>query len=276
VEFFTEEARMANPSDIPGAVVPIPEGITAEGFDLAHGVTSTGGILERIAQEVYGDDYAEGVEPFGMSTLWTLRTFAAELQVPAGGTLVDIACGRAGVSLWVARETGANLVGVDWSPVGVAAAAARAGDWLPDGRARFQVGDLVATGLPDESADAALCADGIFFAADRIAAVREVARILRPGARYAFTADEADDGRPRSVPDWRPIIEAGGLEVVARIEIPDWRERLIRTYELWLENLDEVREKLGAESASELRDEAEGVGPTLPDRTGVLYVARRD
>ncbi|MEN2737462.1 class I SAM-dependent methyltransferase [Microbacterium sp. X-17] len=267
---------MAGQAEIAGANVPIPAEITADGFDLGYRVATSGSVLERIMREVDGEDYLEGVEPYGMSTLWTLRTFATELEVPAGGTLVDVACGRAGVSLWLARETGADLIGVDWSPVGVAAATGRAAGWVGEGRARFLVGDLVDTGLPDGCADAVLCADAIFFASDRIAAVREAARLLRPGGRYAFTADEADDGRPRSVPDWRPIIEAGGLQVVSRIEIPRWRERLARMYELWLENLDEVRETFGDEYADELRDEAEAVGPSLPARTGVLYVARRE
>ncbi|WP_426515623.1 class I SAM-dependent methyltransferase [Diaminobutyricibacter sp. McL0618] len=266
---------MVEPIDIPGAIVPIPSTITADAFDQAHTDAAFGTIMARMAREAYGDDYPEEVDPYGMSTLWTLRAFVDELKLAKGETLVDIACGRAGVSLWVVRETGADLVGVDWSPVGVAAAGKRAFTWVGEGRARFQVGDLVATGLPDECADAVLCADAIFFASDRIAAVREAARILRPGGRYAFTADEAKDGHPRSVPDWHPIIEAGGLDVVSRIEIPQWREQLTRLYEIWLENIDEVRETLGEDAANELRDEAESVGPTLVNRTGVLYVAQR-
>jgi ubiquinone/menaquinone biosynthesis C-methylase UbiE len=266
---------MTESIDIPGAVVPPRPGVSVEGFNLAHGDASSDTLMARMAREAYGDDYPEGVDPYGMSTRWTLRTFASQLNVPRGGTLVDIACGRAGVSLWVARETGADLIGVDWSPVGVAEAAKRAEAWVGPGHARFQVGDLVATGLPDECADAVLCADAIFFATDRIAAVREAARLLRPGGRYAFTADESDDGRPHAVPDWRPIIEAGGLDVVARFEVPRWSEQLGRMYEIWLANLDEVRETLGEASAEEMREEAETVGPTLAGRTGVLYVAER-
>ncbi len=266
---------MAESIEIPGAVVPPRPGISAEGFDAAHDAASADTLMARLAREAYGDDYPEGVDPYGMSTRWTLQTFVDQLRIPAGGTLVDIACGRAGVSLWVARETGADLIGVDWSSVAVAEAAKRASAWVGTGRARFQVGDLVDTGLPGECADAVLCADAIFFATDRVAAVREAARLLRPGGRYAFTADESDDGRPHAVPDWRPIIEAGGLEVVERIEIPRWAEQLGRMYEIWLANLDEVRETLGEEAASEMREEAETVGPTLPNRTGVLYVAQR-
>ncbi|ANF31294.1 hypothetical protein A0130_06090 [Leifsonia xyli] len=266
---------MTESIDIPGAVVPPRPGVTAEGFDAAHGDAAADTIMARLAREAYGDDYPDGVDPYGMSTGWTLRTFVEQLRIPEGGTLVDIACGRAGVSLWVARETGADLIGVDWSAVAVAEAAKRASQRVDEGRARFQVGDLVDTGLPDECADAALCADAIFFATDRIAAVREAARILRPGGRYAFTADESDDGRPQAVPDWRPIIQAGGLQVVERIEIPRWAEQLGRMYEVWVANLDEVRDTLGDEAADEMREEAETVGPTLGTRTGVLYVAQR-
>ncbi|MEV8212514.1 class I SAM-dependent methyltransferase [Leifsonia sp. NPDC077715] len=266
---------MTESIEIPGAVVPPRPGVTAEEFDAAHGDAAADTIMARLAREAYGDDYPDGVDPYGMSTRWTLQTFVSQLDVPEGGTLVDIACGRAGVSLWVARETGADLIGVDWSPVAVAEAAKRASQWVDEGRARFQIGDLVATGLPDECADAVLCADAIFFATDRIAAVREAARILRPGGRYAFTAHESDDGRPHAVPDWRPIIEAGGLEVVARIEIPRWAEQLGRMYDVWMANLDEVRQTLGEEAANAMREEAETVGPTLPNRTGVLYVAQR-
>jgi SAM-dependent methyltransferase len=266
---------VTKPADIPGAIVPVRPGVSPEGFDAGYAPEAQAEILQRMAREAYGDDYPDGVEPWGMTTLWTLGTFVRGLGLHEGDELVDLACGRGGVGLWIARATGSKLTGVDWSPVGIAGATARSSQWVPDGRAHFQVGDLAATGLPDESADAVVCADAIFFALDRIAVVREVHRILRPGGRFAFSADESVDGRPSAVPDWRPIIEAGGLAVVERIEIPMWREQLGRMYKIWLDNLDEVAEAINESAANELRDEAQAVGPTLAGRTGVLYVARR-
>jgi len=231
--------------------------------------------MSRLAKQAYGADYPDGVDPLGMTTKEVLRTYLDVLDLGKGTRLVDIACGRAGVSLWLARESGSTLTGVDFSPVAVREAELRSRDWVAPDQARFIVGDLLDTTLPEGSADAVLCADAIFFAADRVAAVAEVCRVLRAGGRYAFTADESDDDRPTGVPDWRPIIEAGGLIVVDCIELPRWREQLTRMYEVWLENLDEVRDVLGEESANDLREEAEMIGPTLVSRTGVLYVARK-
>ena len=50
-------------------------------------------------------------------------------------------------------------------------------------RARFVVGDLAHTGLPQASADAAVSIDAFHFAADPAAAAAEARRILRPGGR---------------------------------------------------------------------------------------------
>ena len=80
------------------------------------------------------------------------------------------------------------------------------------GRARFSVGDLTATGVPSDGAEGAVCADAVFFATDRVAVFAELTRVLRPGARFLFTADESDTDRPSSVPDWAPLIEGRRLD----------------------------------------------------------------
>jgi SAM-dependent methyltransferase len=135
---------------------------------------------------------------------------------------------------------------------------------------------MTATGLDAESVDGAICADAVFFAQDRIAVFVEIERVLRPGGRFLFTADESDDlERPMAVPDWAPIIERGGLIVVSREEIPNWGAQLKEMYEAWVENIDALRTELGNETANDLLAEAQNVGPTLPRRTGVLYTAEK-
>jgi ubiquinone/menaquinone biosynthesis C-methylase UbiE len=261
-------------SPIRGASAPLPPDLTPESFDRAHGTTAKADLLWRLAREAYGDDYPHEIEAWGMTTWWTLGQFIAGLRVGPGQQLVDLACGRAGVGLWLARATGAQLTGVDWSPVAVSEAAARAAQFVPAERASFVVGDLAATGLESGTADGVVCADAIFFAPDRIAVFAEMARVLRPGGRFVFTADESDDpDREMAVPDWRPIISAGGLSVVSRQEIPHWSDDLKRMYDGWLANVDALRENLDAESIDDLVGEATMVGPTLSRRTGVLYTA---
>jgi ubiquinone/menaquinone biosynthesis C-methylase UbiE len=256
---------------LPGANVELPPEITAKVFDRAHGETASSELLWRLSAEAYGADYPTEVQPWGMTTWWTLGRWVSELRIGPGQQLVDLACGRGGPGLWVARAVGADLIGVDWSPVAIRESTARSTQFLPAGRARFQVGDLAATGLPDASADGVMCADAIFFATDRVAAFTEVARVLKPGARFVFTCDEdANAARPTAVPDWTPLVEAGGLVVETKEVIPRFVESVQRMYDLWLANIDALRAELGDLSADDLVDEAERVGPTLASRTALL------
>lgn len=259
-----------------GAVVP-PRPISAEDFDRAHEQTSKSALLWEICRDAYGSDCPAELQAWGMTTWWTLGQFVSGLRLQPGTVLLDLACGRGGVGLWLARALRTRLVGIDWSPAGVKEAVKRAADFVPADRTRFAVGELAATGLDAASIDGAVSADAVFFAPDRIAVFEEVARILRPGARFLFTADEEPvaDQRPAAVPDWTPIVERGGLRVVARHEIPNWAAQLSAMYDAWLANIDALRDELGDDSADDLVAEAHAVGPTLNQRIGVLYVTEK-
>lgn len=149
------------------------------------------------------------------------------LRLPAGETLLDLACGRGGYGLEVAARTGANLVGVDFSTEAVRQAdehARRLGR-----EADFRVGDLAATGLDDGSVDAVLCVDAVQFAEQQDAAYRELRRVLRPGGRVVLTCWEPvdrDDGR---VPDRLRRVDLGaglsgaGFDAVDVRDRPGWR-----------------------------------------------------
>ncbi len=262
---------------LPGAFRGVtPRPISAATFDQAHGVTARSELVRRLAAQAYGEDYPAEVEPWGMTTWWVLGRCVSALRVGPGQLLVDLACGRGGPDLWLARATGAGLIGVDWSPVGVEAAAARAPAFVPAGGARFLVGDLAASGLPGGRADAVVCLDAIFFAADRVAALREVRRLLRPDGRYVFTAPEVRmPTEPSHVSDWMPLLAAAGLRLESKEEVPHFAEQLGRMYELWLEHLDAIRAEVGAAAADRLETEARTVGPRLQNLDPLLIIARR-
>jgi SAM-dependent methyltransferase len=151
----------------------------------------------------------------------------AALRLGAGGTLVDLACGRGGYGLEIAGRTGARLVGVDFSAEAVRQArehARRLG-----AAAEFRIGDLAATGLDTGSADAVLCVDAIHFAPRPEAAYREIARVLSPGGRAVLTNwepltpdDERLPERLRRV-DLRAGLTAAGFVDVEVAERPGWR-----------------------------------------------------
>ncbi|WP_189335404.1 class I SAM-dependent methyltransferase [Actinoplanes ianthinogenes] len=159
-----------------------------------------------------------------------LAEVTEELRLPAGGLLLDVACGRGAYGIEVARRTGARLIGVDFSAVAVEQARSIGARRLPAGRAEFRVGTLLATGLPGGAADGLMCVDAVQFGEPPVAALREFARLLKPGGRLALTCweavDPADDRVPpriKAVHLQRDLPEAGFTDVRVH-ERPVWRE----------------------------------------------------
>jgi len=68
-----------------------------------------------IFRKVYGDDYPEEINPDSFVTITDLRTIAKKLNIGSEKSFIDLGCGRGGPGLWIARETGANYIGIDFS-----------------------------------------------------------------------------------------------------------------------------------------------------------------
>src|SRR5579885_575833 len=99
---------------------------TAEASDGIFTALAQSPTIRRIWREAYGDEYPEEVQPFGFITVSMLQRIAREVLVGPGQTLADLACGSGGPGLWVARATGARLIGVDYSSVAIQQARQRA------------------------------------------------------------------------------------------------------------------------------------------------------
>jgi SAM-dependent methyltransferase len=102
-------------------------------------------------------------------------------HVTAGTRLLDAGCG-AGLLALLASLRGARVTAVDASPALLAVARER----VP--AADVREGDLEALPFADAGFDAATAVNSIFFAADMAAAMRELARVVRPGGRVVITA----------------------------------------------------------------------------------------
>jgi SAM-dependent methyltransferase len=97
-----------------------------------------------------------------------------------GDRVLDVGSGTGALALVVLQEgPTSRVVGIDPSPAYVAYARARAGE----GRATFEEGNAQRLRFPDGSFDAALALLVVNFIPDRdrAAAVREMARVTRPG-----------------------------------------------------------------------------------------------
>jgi uncharacterized protein YhfF/ubiquinone/menaquinone biosynthesis C-methylase UbiE len=175
-----------------------------------------------------------------MLTWQGVAEVAQALRMPRDGLLVDLACGRGGYGIEVARRTGARLLGVDFSQVALEQARLSSARLWPAGQSEFLVGSLMATGLSTGVADGLMCVDGVQFADPPLAALREFRRLLAPGARLVLTcweaADSADErvsARIRAVHLRRDLPAAGFADVQVH-DKPEWREAERR---MWQETL---------------------------------------
>lgn len=111
--------------------------------------------------------------------LWAADLLAL-LALPPRSRVLDVACGTGIVARMAARDTGATIAGLDLhgGMLAVARAQEPTGAWVQGS----------ATALPFASSafDVVVCQQGLQFFPDRLAALREMRRVLRPGGRVAL------------------------------------------------------------------------------------------
>jgi demethylmenaquinone methyltransferase/2-methoxy-6-polyprenyl-1,4-benzoquinol methylase len=121
----------------------------------------------------------------GLHRHWKRRALAWLVPRP-GARLVDLCCGTGDLALLMAARVrpGGTVLGLDAAAAPLAEARLRAArqPWLP---LEWRQADALATGLPDGWADGAAMAYGLRNLADPAAGLRELRRLLRPGARAA-------------------------------------------------------------------------------------------
>lgn len=206
-----------------------------------------------------------GLESTSLLPWVGISDVTAALDVRAGEVVVDLACGRGGYGLEIARRTGARLIGVDFSQVAVSRAREKASEG-----AEFRVGNLTATGLPDGTAAAVMCIDAMQFADPLLAGLAEAYRVLRPGGRLVVTGWQAIDLDNQVVPvrlrrDLGAVMGEAGFVNVAVTEMPHWRAAERALWEAAV-----ALDPAGDPALQSLRDEGERVLPQMDHTRRVL------
>lgn len=168
------------------------------------------GRISTAAAEVYDREFVPALfGPFA-------ALFVEAMGLTAGARILDLACGTGAVALAAERRrgTGAGITAVDINPAMLAVARRKSREiaWR----------EAAAEALPfaDGSFDAVLCQFALMFLADRTTALREMARVTRPGGRIGFTVFETVANSPaydRLVP---LIDEIAGQEAAAALAVP--------------------------------------------------------
>lgn len=245
----------------------------AAGFNAVYAAIQHSQTWRRIGREVFGDDYPEEADPFSRVTLTDLGRIAHELAVGPGQTFADIACGAGGPGLWVARETGAALVGIDISSAAIGQAQERAKTWGLTERATFHVGEAAATGLASASLAGVMSVDAFWLFPNKPAAAVEIARILQPAGRLVFTTWDCRITPPGWAPqlaDHHDLLQQAGFAIEVYEETPDWEQRQRAFTDAYIRAQAELVAEMGDLGHGLVSDPA-----YIAYRTRILVVARK-
>lgn len=148
------------------------------------------GMFDAIAPRY---DLLNHVLSAGLDRRWRVRAVAA-LELPGRARILDLCTGTADLAVTAARaRPGVSVIGVDFAGRMLALARQKVAAARLDDVVSLVRGDATRIPLADSTCDAATVGFGIRNVADPAAALAEIARVLRPGARLAVL----EFGQPR-------------------------------------------------------------------------------
>ena len=180
--------------------------------------------LQRARRSAYPPGEYVGQE--SLMRAGEIRRLADRARIGPGVSVLDVCCGAGGAARFLTAELGCRYLGLDYSPSAVQIARALAGA-LP---CRFEQAHVPP--LPDGRFDVVLLLETMLAFPDKAAVAHEVARVLEPGGRFAFTVEE---GRPLNaaerarmpdadtvwlveLPELTALLQEAGLSVIAQEE----------------------------------------------------------
>jgi len=129
-------------------------------------------------------DLANRVLTAGFDELWR-KSAIDRLGLRAGAAIVDLCCGTGDITFHLLRrEPTVTVTGVDFCTPMLERARERASRQPGNGRVQFVEADVMALPFADRSFDGATMGFSLRNVVDIDATLREIRRVLRPGARF--------------------------------------------------------------------------------------------
>jgi SAM-dependent methyltransferase len=116
-----------------------------------------------------------------------LKELIEPLGLRASHRVLDVGCGPGGVAIWTANRFGCRVHGIDLVPAHVDRACTAAAEAGSSVRVQFQKADARRLPFADGSFDRALSVEALYHVHPRSQAARELARVVVPGGRVAFS-----------------------------------------------------------------------------------------
>ncbi|WP_020674061.1 methyltransferase domain-containing protein [Amycolatopsis nigrescens] len=221
---------------------------------------------EALYVSLYGPNFHHGYWPSpddGTTYEQALENLTDQIinRVGAGARdrVLDVGCGIGGPAIRLARTTGAQVVGISNVATQIEQATASASAENMAEQVSFEQADALGLPFPDESFDAAIAIESLIHM-DRDPALREVARVLRPGG--VFTAADFCLNAPVTparqqvldryrdldtlssfhlFDDFPPMLRRAGLEP---LELLDASSHVEKSVKMWWERTEADLENL--------------------------------
>jgi ubiquinone/menaquinone biosynthesis C-methylase UbiE len=159
--------------------------------------------LRRARQAAYPRGEHVGQESF--MTAGEIRRLADRARIECGTSVLDLCCGIAGPGRLLVAERGCHYLGLDYSASAREIARDLAGS-LPCSFAQAHLPPL-----PDGRFDVVLLLETMLAFPDKHALFGEVARVLTPGGRFAFTIEI---GRPLTASEQAQMPDADTVSLI--------------------------------------------------------------
>jgi len=215
--------------------------------------------LDRARASAYPAGEYVGQESFLLAA--EVRRVAHKARVGPGVSVLDLCCGVAGPGRMITAESGCRYLGVDHCASALATARQLAGN-LP---CRFEQAHLPP--LPEGRFEVVFMLETMLAFPDKDALMRELARVLEPGGRFAFTVEEgrpltqqerarmpgADTVWPIELAELTGVLRDAGLTVIWRQECSSSHHAtataLLRSYQA---DSPQIAGQIGTRAAAEL------------------------
>lgn len=152
-------------------------------------IRATDAQVKQCCATLYESDLARYLlgDPFHPGGFETTRRLGNMLSLNQGSRVLDVACGKGTTAVFLAKEFGCEVVGIDYGDQNVEAAPASAQAEHVNGRVHFEQGDAETLPFTNESFDAVICECAFCTFPQKTVAATQFFRVLRPGGRVGIS-----------------------------------------------------------------------------------------
>ena len=144
----------------------------------------------RLCERVFGLDLTQE----GQTDMAALHHLLQILDIKQGENVLDLGCGAGVIVEYIAQKTGAEVTGLDYAASAIEEAHHRTR--TKNDKVSFVQGDLNALELTEQSFDAVISIDTLYWVNDLTKTMADIAKLLKPGGRMCiFMMDDVPEGR---------------------------------------------------------------------------------